>query len=87
VAIQVTAGSLLGDFGTAPFDACEEFFRRRLIHLVASDAHSLDRRPPRLAAARERVRKDWGEDAAKGLFESNPRAVLDSEPLCWPVVE
>ena len=87
VAIQVTAGSLLGDFGNGPFDACEEFFRRGLIHLVASDAHSLDRRPPRLAAARERVRKDWGEEAAKGLFESNPQAVIDSEPLCWPVVE
>ncbi len=81
--VQVTAGSLLGDFGSGPLAACREFFRRRLVHLVASDAHSIDRRPPRLAAARERVRRDWGREAENGLFEANPRAVLRSEPVPW----
>ena len=30
---QITAGSLLGDFGYGPRDACEEFFGRGLVHL------------------------------------------------------
>jgi protein-tyrosine phosphatase len=81
--VQITAGSLLGDFGPGPLAACEEFFRRRLVHLVASDAHSLNRRPPRLAAARERVRRNWGQEAEVGIFEANPRALLRSEPLPW----
>src|SRR5262249_11859399 len=81
--VQVTAGSLLGDFGTGPFAACCEFFRRGLVHLVASDAHSLEHRPPRLAAAREKVRRDWGKKAEAGIFDSNPRALLRSEPLPW----
>jgi protein-tyrosine phosphatase len=81
--VQVTAGSLLGDFGPGPLAACEEFFRRGLIHLVASDAHSLDRRPPRLTAARERARRKWGPEAEDGIFEANPRALLRSEPIPW----
>ncbi len=81
--VQITAGSLLGDFGNGPLATCQEFFRRGLVHLVASDAHSLDRRPPRLAAARERVRRDWGRDVETGIFDANPRALLRSEPAPW----
>jgi protein-tyrosine phosphatase len=81
---QVTAGSLLGDFGEGPQRACNEFFRRRLVQVVASDAHSLDRRPPRLAAARERVRSTLGKETEVGIFDLNARALLRSETLPWP---
>jgi protein-tyrosine phosphatase len=80
---QLTAGSLIGDFGQSARAACDRFFRLGLAHLVASDAHSLERRPPRLAEARATVRLEWGEEAEKGLFEANPEAVLHSEPLPW----
>jgi len=79
---QVTAGSLLGEFGSLAQASAEEFFKRGLVHVVASDAHSLER-PPRMAAARERVRKAWGAEAAAGLFEENPRAIIRNEPLPW----
>jgi protein-tyrosine phosphatase len=58
---QLTAGSLLGDFGSSALAACHRLFGLGLVHLVASDAHSLERRPPRLAQARERARLEWGE--------------------------
>jgi protein-tyrosine phosphatase len=80
---QLTAGSLLGDFGREARFACDEFFRRRLVHLVASDAHSLEGRPPRLAEARALARREWGEEAETGLFEANPEALLSSGPLPW----
>lgn len=80
---QVTAGSLLGEFGERAARASEDFFARGLIHFVASDAHNLDRRPPRLAAAREYVRRHWGSEAEIGLFETNPEALLVSEPIPW----
>lgn len=79
--VQLTAGSLLGDFGRGPRSACNEFFRRGLVHLVASDAHSLDRRPPRLAEARAVARRDWGEETERALFDANPQALLSSKPL------
>jgi protein-tyrosine phosphatase len=80
---QLTAASLLGDFGETAASASEEFFRRGLVHFVASDAHGLLRRPPRLAQAREYVRRNWGDEAEKGLFEANPEALLASEPIPW----
>lgn len=80
---QVTAGSLLGDFGERAERASEDFFARGLIHFVASDAHNLDRRPPRLAAAREHVLRRWGAEAEAGLFEANPEALVASEPIPW----
>jgi protein-tyrosine phosphatase len=79
--VQITAGSLLGEFGPTAESACGEFFRRRLVHLVASDAHSVAHRPPRLKAARSWVRKSWGGTAEKGLFEVNPEAVLAGRRL------
>ncbi len=82
---QVTAASLLGELGRPAMVACEEFFRRGLVHLVASDAHSMEKRPPRLKAARERVRKSWGAEAEEALFVSNPKAVVEGKPLGWPV--
>jgi protein-tyrosine phosphatase len=78
---QITAGSITGSFGKAAQAASAEFMRRGLVHIVASDAHSTTRRPPQLAEARERVRNTWGPEAEADLFELNPRAVIDDEPL------
>lgn len=80
---QLTAGSLLGDFGERAKASSNELLRRGLVSLVASDSHSLELRPPRLAAAREHVRRLWGEEAEQGLFEANPEAVLASRPMPW----
>ncbi len=82
--VQITAASLLGGFGRTAQKACDEFFRLGIVHVVASDAHSLDKRPPRLAAAHEWVRKEWGVDVALALFGQNPRAILKSLPLPYP---
>ncbi len=80
-AVQITAASILGGFGRIAQKACDDFFRMGIVHVVASDAHSIHRRRPRLAAAYDRVRKEWGEEAALGLFGRNPRAILKSLPL------
>lgn len=77
--MQLTAMSLTGRFGGAPQRACNDFFRRGLAHLVATDAHSTASRPPVLSEARELVRREWGEDAERGLFEANPEAVVAGE--------
>jgi protein-tyrosine phosphatase len=80
---QITAGSILGDFGRWAREASQEFFERGLVHVVASDAHSVGQRPPRLGAAREWVKRTWGTEAEEGLFEANPKSIVDSEPLAW----
>lgn len=77
---QITAGSLTGDFGKAALAAAAELLKRGLVHVIASDAHSLDRRPPRMSAAREKVRQRWPE-LETSLFEANPRAIISNQPL------
>lgn len=81
--VQVTAGAITGDFGSRAGAACRKFFELGLVHLVASDAHSLKARPPRLAAAREAVRRKWGLEAEEGIFEANPLALIEGRPLPW----
>lgn len=81
--IQVTAGSLTGRFGRMAKEVAGQLFRERLVHLVASDAHDTDDRPPRMSEARALVEKDYGADLAQALFVENPRAVIDSQPLLY----
>lgn len=47
----VTAGSLLGHFGSTAERLARRFLKEGTAPLVASDAHDLQRRPPLLAAA------------------------------------
>src|SRR5262249_45747739 len=72
---QITAGSLLGDFGRGALASAEEFFDRGLVHLVASDAHSIAGRPPRLAAARRWAERRWGEAMTVEIFDTKAEAV------------
>jgi protein-tyrosine phosphatase len=79
--VQVTAASLLGELGLEVQQAAVGFFEAGMLHLVASDAHSPDSRPPRLAAARDWARRSWGDEVEAALFDLNPKAVLASQPL------
>ena len=81
--VQVTAASLLGDFGRTIQEVSCRFFEDGLVHLVASDAHSIGARPPRMEAARAWVRRTWGDEAETSLFERNPEAVVGGRPLPW----
>lgn len=51
VLVQITAGSLRGAFGTRVRDFTHQLLRDELVHVVASDAHNTDRRPPGVADA------------------------------------
>lgn len=79
--VQITAQSLLGKFGKPARDFSEELLRRRLVHVVASDAHDARRRPPRLDQAFELVAQRFGPKRAERLFVLNPGAVISGASL------
>ena len=79
--VQVTAQSLLGEFGRQARDFCKVLLDRRLVHFVASDAHDWQRRPPLLDRACQWVSDEYGDALAEALFVTNPRAVLTGDPL------
>ena len=82
--IQVTARSLLGGFGTQAQEAAVSLINANLVHVIASDGHDLEKRPPVLADGFEFVSYRWGDQVARRLFEENPRAVLDGTPIEAP---
>jgi protein-tyrosine phosphatase len=82
--VQVTAGSLLGEFGRGARAAAEGMLAAGLAHVVASDAHDLKKRPPRMAAAREKVRAAMGAEVEMLLFETNPAALVANAEPAWP---
>jgi protein-tyrosine phosphatase len=84
VVVQVTAGSLLGDAGPETRKVAETMLADNLAHLLASDSHSVIRRPPVLSAARARSRAIVGEERARAMVEAVPRAILDNRPLSLP---
>jgi protein-tyrosine phosphatase len=81
--VQVTAASFLGEFGDEARYAALEYLHRDLVHVVATDAHNLKRRPPRARAGRQIVTELAGEDIAEALFVDNPLAVIENRGLVY----
>jgi protein-tyrosine phosphatase len=74
--VQITAQSLLGRFGKRSEESAWEMVRRGIAHFVASDAHDVEDRSPRLDLAFEALSTRAGEAKAKLLLIENPKAVL-----------
>jgi protein-tyrosine phosphatase len=81
--VQITGMSLTGRFGRAAEQAAQDFLDRNWAHFVASDAHNLRGRPPRLRRAYDLVAARRGPEAARALFHDNPLAAWEGEPLPW----
>lgn len=58
--MQLTSGSILGRFGRIAQELSRVWLEKGYIHIVASDAHGCDTRPPGLTAAYERIAGEWG---------------------------
>jgi protein-tyrosine phosphatase len=78
--MQVTAGSFSGAFGRSAQQWAERMLDDGCVHLIASDAHDAERRPPDLAAAREVVAKRVGPEEARHLVLTRPLGVLKDQP-------
>ena len=75
--LQIDAESVLGLWGPPSRDAAMAIVGDGLAHCLASDSHSVTRRPPRLAAARAAVARAHGEQVATFLVEDGPRRALE----------
>ncbi len=74
---QVTAMSLTGGFGPGVKRIAEQLLKRRLAHLIASDAHSADGRPPVLSSAVRAAARIVGHEEAHRMVTEYPQAILD----------
>jgi len=74
---QVTAMSLTGEFGPEVKRVADRLLSHRLIHFIASDAHSVHRRPPFLSPAVREAEKMVGREEALRMVTEYPRALLE----------
>jgi protein-tyrosine phosphatase len=80
--VQVTTGSVRGDFGTPAHRLTLELAREGLVHNVASDAHGADARPPGLEAAATLA--EWlpaGRRELDWILHDAAEAIVAGEPL------
>jgi protein-tyrosine phosphatase len=85
--VQVTSGSITGRFGSPAKRAAETIMRQGWCHVIASDAHSANSRPPSLSAAREAAVAIIGKEAAESAVSTAPAAIVAGEPVQLVAVE
>ena len=76
--MQLTAGAVTGRFGRRVKHWSERLLDDGIVHLLATDAHNLGSRAPRLAEARDAVARRLGEEEATHLVLTRPQGVLDN---------
>jgi len=79
VLVQVTGDSVTGRMGRTAQRIAHELLAKRWVHFLATDAHNISSRPPRLSEARDTVAKKYGEAYAESLVTTNPMAVFQGQ--------
>lgn len=74
--VQVSAGSILGDFGPTVRRCAQHLLRHGWCHVIASDGHSARGRPPLLSAARDTAARILGPEAARMAVDDTPAAIV-----------
>jgi protein-tyrosine phosphatase len=82
---QITAMSLSGEFGEAVMACAQSMLSRRLVHIIATDAHSADNRPPVLSRAVGIAEEILGSKAeAEWMVKGLPADILAGNPVDVP---
>jgi len=79
--LQITASSLVGDFGSKVQRAAWDFLRSGLATLVAKDSHNMDVRRPRMKAAFGHISTRLGKNLARLVCIENPSRVVNGQEI------
>jgi len=77
--IQINADSILGAHGFAVKRFAHKLLKSGKVHVVATDAHDSNKRPPMLRKCFLRVSRKYGKTYAMQLFCSNALEVIANE--------
>ena len=72
---QITAASLCGEFGEMPQQISEQLLLDDNVTIIASDAHSVKRRPPKMTQAKSAAANLIGEEKAQKLVFDVPKLI------------
>ena len=75
--LQLTAGSITGDFGEPARKTAHYLLEQDLVWVVATDAHNAEHRPPVMSRARDVLTSLHGEKRAQRLVRGHAVQMLD----------
>ncbi len=78
---QITARSLTRGFGWRVSRFTRKLVREGLVHIMATDAHSVAKRPPLMQDALKKLRKLVGEDRARDMVDTLPEHIIQGDQL------
>lgn len=79
--IQVNVSAILGQDGWTTKHFCKRLMKKRLIHIVSTDAHRARKRKPIIKECLEYIEKKYGTDYRKQVSEDNPLKILKGERI------
>lgn len=74
--VQITANSISGGFGRGIRSCSQYLLKKRVVHIIGSDAHSAQFRPPGFTDALKAAGKIIGKKQVQKLVYDNPEAVI-----------
>ena len=80
--VQLTAMSITGEIGHDAMEYAHFLLKQRQAHVIATDSHNAESRPPILSSAVEATARILGDtEAAEAMVTKNPRIILDGKPF------
>ena len=79
--IQMTGSALTGFWGERTRRAAEWLLERQAVHVLATDAHDLEKRIPILSTSRDAAAQIVGGEIAEALVTGNPSAIVNDQIL------
>ena len=80
--VQMNSTSINGGFGPNILDNAKQLLHLRMVHIIASDAHSSGRRAPTLSLAVQFAGEALGDaDEALKMVTDTPQQILDGEDV------
>jgi protein-tyrosine phosphatase len=80
--LQITAASVIGEFGLKAQIAAFAAIESGWVAAIASDAHNLKGRAPKMSEARQFIAQRYGQDAAEHLFWRGPAMLCAKVQTC-----
>ncbi len=78
---QITAMSITGEFGYNVKRFSKKLLSKNLVHIIASDAHSVCKRPPILSRAVEAAARIVGSNQALNMVTTIPQAIVEGKGI------
>ena len=79
--VQINASSVMGSWGLLAKMQWKKLLRLGLVHLICSDAHNMDSRPPRMSVCMEYLQKHCSEGTIRRLTWENAWQIVQDLPI------